>query len=455
MCLMTQKIVFASTFAMNCLVYLCATNFEKTINVINGTDGSQLESFYHLKPETMNLTSRDLFLDNVTGDFYVYSGFSSEWMPVANAGIHSNRSAQTFNTIGKYMIKAPVYKPQPRLDKFGVFLQRNYETICSIKKIHIQNWVLRDVEMEFVVASKSTWDVHPFNFVNAEKTFITLAESPRGPSIIQIGENIIGVQFSVEEEYPETVKIFRNFIQSKLKVITNMNDKDRPRIEKLVEGNKRVYVDPLMAAMNENQGNRQMRTLGGMRPQNCGDGKKNASYVKIRPTSAKTFSHAGFASKKSELLDIIDNNAILANNTVPANIKPGNANQSMSLITKNLGTSSCENFLKSEEDIDSIQEKKKKIKEIQPKVKSRPQTAKMLMRTNFSEEIEKSPSLNDFAEKFKFGASKTTFEMRKMLHPNTNPENLPVNQELWVFNNFINKINIEKLIILMIYYIIN
>ena len=441
MCLMTQKIVFASTFAMNCLVYLCATNFEKPINVINGLDGSQLESFYHLDPETMNLTSRDLFLDNVTGDFYVYSSFSHEWMPVANAGIHSNRSAQTFNTIGKYMIKAPVYKPQPRMDKFGVFLQRNYETIVSIKKIHIQNWVLKDVDMEFVVAAKSSWDVHPFNFVNAQKTFITLAESPRGPAIIQIGENIIGVQFSIEEEYNETLKIFRNFVQSKLKVITNMNDKDRLRIEKLVEGNKRVYIDPLIAAINDNQGNRQMRNLGGVKRTNQNNIDKNvSSYIKIRPTSAKTFSHAGFASKKSEMLDIIDNNAILANNTVPANLKPRNANNSMSLITKNLGTSSCENFLKSEEDSDSIQEKKKKKnKEIQPKVNSRPQTAKILMKTNFSDEFEKSPrggekngTSDDFSKKYKFGPNKTMFEMRRMLHPNTNPENLPVNQELWV-----------------------
>ncbi len=36
MCIKTNKILFACSFAMMCYVYLCATNFEHDINVVNG-----------------------------------------------------------------------------------------------------------------------------------------------------------------------------------------------------------------------------------------------------------------------------------------------------------------------------------------------------------------------------------------------------------------------------------
>ena len=436
MCVLTQKILFASTCAMQCLVFLCATNFEKPITVINGSEGSKIEEFYQLQPDNMNLKSSDLFLDNVTGDFYNYSSFTGQWMPIGNAGLHSNKAAQTFNSIGKYMIKAPVYKPQPRLDKYGVFLQRNYETICSTKKIHIQHWVIKDVETEFVVSTKNAWDVHPFNFVNSQRTFFTLAESSRGPILIEIGENIIGAQFSVEEEYPETIKIFRNFIQAKLKVITNLNDDSRLLIEKLAEASKNNYIDPLAAARNDNQNNKQMRMLGG-RPKSGVQSMKNVSYVKIRPTSAKNFSHVGFASKRSDALEIIDNNAIQVDNLISSH-KKNFANQSISLMTKNLGSSSCENFLKSEEDMSAdmikIENEEKKIR------KSRPQTAKIMLTGNFSEFNDKSAEnkeknevkRDNFEKKFELIPSRTQYDMRKMLHPNTKPENLPQSQGLWV-----------------------
>ena len=426
MCLLTQKIVFASTCAMQCLVYLCATNFEKPITVINGAEGSRIEDFFLLHPENMSISANDLFLDRVTGDFYTYSSFSGQWMPIGNAGLHSNKAAQAFNSIGKYMIKAPVYKPQPRLDKYSAFLQRNYETYASIKKIHLQHWAMIGAETEFVVSTKNSWDVHPFNFVNPQRTFFTLAESSKGPILIEIGLNIMASQFTIDDQYPETVKIFRNFIQEKLKDITNMDESARLLIEKVSESSKKNYIDPLTAIRNETAGNRQLRMLGGNK-----SNLSKESYVKIRPLSAKTFSHVGFASKKSEMLDIIDNNAIQVNNLFSVNKKTSMNNQSINSMTKNLGSSCCENFLKSEEDI-SYQIIKEK-NEVESKVKSRPQTAKM---RNFSEfEGEKTAkNMKNSLENYKEThiQNKTSHEMRKMLHPNSKQENLPNNQALWV-----------------------
>lgn len=440
MCLLTQKNVFATSCAMQCFIYLCASNFEKPINVINGLEGSRIEDFYRLKTETMNLTSRDLFLDNVTGDFYLYSESSGQWLPIANAGLHSNRAVQVFNSIGKYMIKAPIYKPQPRLDKYGLFLQRNYENFCFLKKIHIQHWLLQDVEIEFVVATRNTWDIHPFNFVNPKRTFLTLGEGPRGPMIIEIGCNIIATQFTIEEEYPETMKIFSNFIKAKLKDITNLKEDSRLLIEKLAESSKNNYVDPLVAAKNENQANRQIRMLGTSRPQSgiSNQTHQSVSYVKIRPTSAKHFSHVGYSSKKIETLDIIDNNAILVNNVIEANNKAQNPNRSLSLIGQKIDTKSCDNFLKSEPNESYAV---LNVKKIESKVKSRPQTASL---ARFDDLFEKSPSnqkeknnkisLDNFESKSKKEIVKniTAYEMRKMLHPDINPQYLPDNQELWV-----------------------
>jgi len=47
-------------------------------------------------------------------------------------------------------------------------------------------------------------DIHPFNVLNPSKVFMTLVESARGPQIITVNENIVGVQFDLDAKYPET-----------------------------------------------------------------------------------------------------------------------------------------------------------------------------------------------------------------------------------------------------------
>jgi hypothetical protein len=79
----------------------------------------------------------EYFLDSVTGDIYgVWHDPDSReltWHPVANAGIHYRRAAEEFNSIGKYVIKAPVYRPngikQVACKKL-VFLQPKLSTLC-------------------------------------------------------------------------------------------------------------------------------------------------------------------------------------------------------------------------------------------------------------------------------------------------------------------------------------
>lgn len=70
---------------------------------------------------------------------------------------------------------------------FFEFLIRNYEEVCTIKKIFLHHWGLEGMDREFLVPLKNSWDMHTFNFVNEEKTFIILADSNRGGVIIESG----------------------------------------------------------------------------------------------------------------------------------------------------------------------------------------------------------------------------------------------------------------------------
>lgn len=61
------------------------------------------------------MTKNEYFLDSITGDLYgiYFDKIESAncWIPIANCGIHSRRAVEEFNTVGKYMLQAPVYKP--------------------------------------------------------------------------------------------------------------------------------------------------------------------------------------------------------------------------------------------------------------------------------------------------------------------------------------------------------
>ena len=51
--------------------------------------------------------------------------------------------------------------------------------------------------MDFVVPCKNAWDIHTFTFMNPDKSFTVLAESERGPCIIEF-KNIIATLFNID-----------------------------------------------------------------------------------------------------------------------------------------------------------------------------------------------------------------------------------------------------------------
>lgn len=185
--------------------------------MINGNGrGSKVTDLSTMDINKLSNNQTDLFLDHVTGDLYIFSPESEEWVPSSNVGLHYKRAAMEYNTIGKYIIKSPVYQPK-RLNAENVVLE-NHEVVCIVKKHMCGHWLFQGCEPDFIVPCGSRWQVHPIVFVDKNKVFKELASSADGTMIIEY-KNIIGVQFEVKKRYPNTVNILKNFVRSKLRTL--------------------------------------------------------------------------------------------------------------------------------------------------------------------------------------------------------------------------------------------
>lgn len=110
MCKSTKKILFASTFAMQILVFLCATNVNIGCVINARGRGSSLHEIHQLPREKLNkLSLGDVFLDNSTGDIYCYDAHRNEFYPVANTGIHNHKAAQENEKVSKAMLRTHKY----------------------------------------------------------------------------------------------------------------------------------------------------------------------------------------------------------------------------------------------------------------------------------------------------------------------------------------------------------
>ncbi|CAK93693.1 unnamed protein product (macronuclear) [Paramecium tetraurelia] len=288
MCMRSNKILFASSFAMQGLVFLIASNIECQISIINGLNGSQLGDLSKIKKSMNEIRMSDYFLDNVTGDLYSFNYDTGEWVGKGNAGLHSRRAAEEFKTIGKYIVKAPQYKVQRMKEIDQLYVSKENEVVCSLRKNSMHNYLFYDLPFEFVVPFKNSWDVHPFNFVNPKKTFQTMAECEKGPLVICISDNIVATQFSIRTKYKETVQMLRNFMGYQL--------------TKLCSGRAQtIPIEVASIKQNDNAMDIYLEQLSR---------SKYSNQKTIKFNVITEFHHAGFAAKKSNQLDVVVNNAI-------------------------------------------------------------------------------------------------------------------------------------------------
>ena len=140
----------------------------------------------------------------MTGDLYSLNHERDEWIPCTNVGLHYKRAALEFNSIGKYVVKSPVYVPK-KLNEDTVVRDMN-EVVCRLKKHISGHWLFQGCDPDFVVYCETKWQVHPFSFVDKNKVFKELASSKDGPMIIEF-QNIIAVQFDIKKRYSSWIAI--------------------------------------------------------------------------------------------------------------------------------------------------------------------------------------------------------------------------------------------------------
>lgn len=76
MCLKVNKYLFACGSAMLSLVFLSASNIDRTVYFTND-----------------ELDQSKFFIEKSTGDIYSFHTYAKQWQPKANAGIHNNKAA--------------------------------------------------------------------------------------------------------------------------------------------------------------------------------------------------------------------------------------------------------------------------------------------------------------------------------------------------------------------------
>ncbi|KAL4474419.1 hypothetical protein ABPG72_007818 [Tetrahymena utriculariae] len=311
MCLRTHKFLFACSFGMETLVFQSATNFDRSVNIINGDEGGHLTDMPQFSSQFQHLSSMDFFLENTTGDLYQFSNDKQEWSTKINTGFHNTLAAQTYSTIGKFLVKAPIYRPKNNIESSNIsnqYASKNTESICYVKKYYILHWAFQDLPgTHFLVQKKSKWDIHPFSFTNSETTFVTLAESDSGPLIIQFGDYIMACQFEVIPKYFESLIPLKNFIYNKLLMIS---ENKQSKIS-ILNVNSAVSSADIMRDIRLRDEAKNQRSL------------KFDKIVGERTSSAKqssnrTFRNSGFAATSKNIGIIVSQNAV-GNQIVKAN----------------------------------------------------------------------------------------------------------------------------------------
>ena len=267
--------------------------------------GGKLSEIFNINKLLSKLEPTDFFLDNVSGDLYVYNRESEEWHPKGNVGLHHRRSAEEYQTLGKYIVKAPIYRPKKMNELVEIYKAKTTETIIYIKKNYLNHWAIKNIyPYEFKAQLLGEWDCHAFSFVNKEKMFIVLAESERGPALLDFG-NILASHFNVEKNYASTMPMVKNFIDRSIDILkTNQMNS----IKKILECQPKSTVINIISFNEKNSKKTRVR-----------EAIKNDKFDE---DIFKIAQHVGFSFSKNKFPQIIENNAVTYNlDSVPKIIK--------------------------------------------------------------------------------------------------------------------------------------
>lgn len=82
-----------------------------------------------------------MFLDNLTGDYYIYDRDLKTWKPHGNVGLHYSRAMASLGglTGGDLIKKVTVYSEKNNFNKPVLFYSKLTDVKCSVKKQYISN----------------------------------------------------------------------------------------------------------------------------------------------------------------------------------------------------------------------------------------------------------------------------------------------------------------------------
>ena len=220
MCLKTKMNLFACGLGFNTLVYLSATNLKKwSFKVINGNgNGSSIYKDYFKKVKDRRIEANESFLDNVTGDLYVFNHDAAKWEPFCNIGLHNRKAAQDSKKMRKYVLRTQVYRVREMNKNIKKLeLGKRFEEKVFVSNFYFNHWVFEGFSKSFKVLNPSLWHMHSFNFKLSERTFRILAETDEAPVVILYSnENILATQFHPMLDYPGSMVPLRNFVKKNL-----------------------------------------------------------------------------------------------------------------------------------------------------------------------------------------------------------------------------------------------
>lgn len=337
----------------------------------------------------------------MTGDLYSYNYDTDEWVTKANAGIHYEKTVQEYHSLGKYILKAPIYRTKNLNDDKNVFTTRKTESVCYIKKNHINHFLFEQVEKEFLICSKSPWNIHTFNFLNKEKTFTVLAENQKGPVIIEM-KNLIAVLFEVSNKYYNTITILSNYIKNTIKLIKTQTKGTYRNIEDYYTTKENLEI--LFQHSKSNmpiKGNRSIYfnvVSKNFVDQNYDDNKDGA---------VSEFKHVGLAARQSRVPIIYKKNMIrekiLKNETKNTKFQNNTDKEFFSMIA--VREKLNYNIKKEKIFSQSNDYYQRKLSNYEPKIEA-----------------------NENEEDLSF----TPMKIRRLLHPHISTEGLPSKNDLWV-----------------------
>jgi hypothetical protein len=130
MCLRTKKPLLVCGGPMMAYYYLCATDMERAIEVVNKNPKKKIAECLHIKPTD----KYDMLIDPVTGDLYEFDHSLNKWQPKINAGLHYKQMNE-IEPILKHMNQRPVFNVKPVEEEYPLIKGVNIEAIIRLEDV--------------------------------------------------------------------------------------------------------------------------------------------------------------------------------------------------------------------------------------------------------------------------------------------------------------------------------